>query len=387
MKCVAILLLLAVAACAQPDVPADAQAALIMRVQQEEMMARKYMETMLKLQRSQYNMQAGQQFVQNLMMTYQKDGSDSDFSDSDDSATKQTTNDLVGSYSLLYATKIKFLQIIQHAEETQREFWMDRAIQLQVQSLGNQLPPQLLQLLYMKIYRTQLSTMKLSLSLQTVSHFVMWLEDAIEADSALLNGGEANVDELISDKLYAFTAYNNLAMIELQIFYIDMFLEQAGAQAAAGAVAGAQAAPAAADAAAGATAGAAASFLETEATAEPSSFFANPLFAFGGANSAGFMKYYKFMYLLFQQQAAHSALTSVQAENLANKNLNDNDESNDEDAMKYKKFAQQMFGSFGSYLTQASQIEYITAIFDLYSLYTPIVGAAPAAAPQGNASA
>jgi hypothetical protein len=371
------------------------------------MVARKYLETVLKLQHAQYNQMAGSSFVQLLMLEYQEKGrrsgkGDDDFEmqsleeanvlfgdskvdewgNDDDNNRKQVRLDLLGSYYLYYGIKIKFLQTLFQATDIQREFWMDRVITLQVQSLGGQLPPQLLQLLYMKMYRTQLSTLKLSLTLQMISHFTMWLEDAIDVNGALADPHNQyaeivaidQADDLITDKLYAFSTYNSYALINFQIFYIDLFLESAAVQAAS---AGAAAATGAAAAAGSSQSQAGSSFLEEQATAEPNTFF--PFFgaAAAGGNPMMYMKYFKMMYLLLELNSARSALTSVQAENLAFQKETDNDPSNDADAEKYRTFAQQMFGSFGSNMAQASQIEYITAIFELYSMYSFMFAGAP----------
>jgi len=318
--------------CAQPVTP---QAALA-QVQQEEATSRAYLSTMLKLQHAAHSSAAATSY---LAMANEQ------------SEKTPAENRLVASYNLLRATIIKSYQIIFGAAQVQQEFYVDRLMQLGVQSAGQQVPPQILQLVYLRSYTSMLKTMKFSYALQVVSHFRTWLEDEIDAGT----NGSSSDEELINDKLYAFNAYHMSTQIDLQLAYLEMYLNQAF-QALTAPVAAAAAAPANATA-----------FLEEEETAQPSQFFSPAVFA---AQNPAFALIYKFYRVMFEYSAAQYGLAAANAEHQTM--------TGDEQSYKSQESAGQYFQAFAQNLLMSSQIEYNLATLELYNFYAPSLAGAGA---------
>jgi hypothetical protein len=275
---------------------------------------------------------------------------------------------LIASYNLLKAIVVKTYQIIFGAAQIQQEYYADRMMQLAIQSSGQQVPPQILQLVYLKLYTSTLKTLKFSYAIQTVNHFRTWLEDEIDVGTAVVSRvanfdlvAQEQEDDLIQDRLFAFQSYHMQTMLDLQLTYLDMYLQQAFQ---------ALVAPAAANATG------AASFLEEEATAQPSEFF--PAMAMY-QNPAMMTVMFKFWRVMTEYSAARSGLASAYSEQQAYAKLHDSDPSNDGDAYKLKEYATTMFGGFAQNLVMCSQLEYITAIYEMYALYAPAMGPAAGA--------
>jgi len=244
--------------------------------------------------------------------------------------------------------------------------------------------PQMLQFLYIKMYRTNLETMKLALTFQYLSHFVSWVEDELDVHSVL--GSETSTeedrmvvaadqgDDLIRDKLWAFSTYHSAASIELQAYYIDLYLTYAfnAAQ------------PSLFQAPAAGNNAAAASFIEEEMT-EQSTPTENQFFPFMGAqqqNPMMYMTYLKLYYLMIQYSGARAALTSVFAEKLAYEKKPNTE--------NYRKFAQNMFGGeFARNLAMGANIKYMTTIWEWYMIMfaqqqQPVAAAPATTTPTGT---
>jgi hypothetical protein len=281
---------------------------------------------------------------------------------------------LIASYNLLKAIVVKTYQIIFGAAQIQQEYYADRMMQIGIQASGQQVPPQILQLVYLKLYTSTLKTLKFSYAIQTVHHFRTWLEDEIDVGTAVVGRvsnfeivAQDQEDDLIQDRLFAFQAYHMQTMLDLQLTYLEMYLQQAFQ---------AMIAPAAnaTQAASGAS-----SFLEEEATAQaqPSEFF--PAMAMA-QNPAMMTSMFRFWRVITEYSAARSGLSSAYSEQQSYAKLHDDDASNDEEAYKLKDFSRQMFvGGFAQNLLMSSQLGYIMAIYEMYALYAPAMGPAAGA--------
>jgi hypothetical protein len=99
-----------------------------------------------------------------------------------------------------------------------------RYMQLRLLSLGDSLPAEYANFMYLMMFKTFLSTQKVSKSLEVVSTWTTWLEDELDAGRAM--AGEAYVnrmsitaskDELVDDKFFAFTAYSQFAYLDMSV--------------------------------------------------------------------------------------------------------------------------------------------------------------------------
>lgn len=296
---------------------------------------------------------------------------------------------LLASYEMYTGVKRWLHVSIFTAGDIQGAYWTDRALQLQLQGLAGQFPPQMTQFLYMRAFRTQIQTLKFAYQLQTISHLTTWLEDEMDAGRKLAEGysfdevvNPDEEEELIREKLFAFQAYNTFAEMDLYTFYIDMYLNsllaslqnQGSGAAAAGAAAGS------------------ASFLETEAEEGNSAQFVSPMLgSFGGSNPQ-MLIWISFYRVMLQYQAAQAGLTSSMAESLAFKKENDDDPSNDDEAVTQRAFARQSFASYCMFLTQMSQLDMWLGMMGIFQLYGTMNGghannAAAAATAANNAAA
>jgi len=390
---------------------------IMMQVQMEQAMAKKYLDLILRLQHSMYSSQAASSFIQLMTSEYQEDrveaggrpgyggyggmygfeqeqahkprnhrDSDDDFSflergsqtkdleedtlfvnyDSYNDGTyagesneMQAKIDLFGSLQLFYSVKIKLYQTLTFAADLQQEFYFDRMTTYMISMFGQGAPAQLTQLFYMKTFSTQLKTLKLALTLQTISHFTTWLEDAIDVGTALVADvpnaflvAEDQDDDLIRDKMFAFSTYNQLATVNFLIFYIDMYLEYTVV-----AAMGGGAAPPAA------------SFLEEEVEAEPSQSQSQFMPYMYYNYPQVYTKFYQLYHLIFTMSAAHSGLMSVMLESAAYEKEMDMDEFNDDEAEQQRTMAQHMFGAYAQNLMMASQLEYFTSIYELFGMF------------------
>jgi hypothetical protein len=265
---------------------------------------------------------------------------------------------LIAAYHMYTGVKHWLHQTIFEGGAVQQEYWGDRALQMQVSALGSSLPPQILQFLYLKSFRTHMKTLKFSHQLQTISHFVMWLEDEIDVNKAFAEDSPYKSlvaldqsDDIIMDKIYAFQSFNTYALLDFQLFYIDAYLQSLTAGMSQ-------------------SQGNAASFLEVEAEAKP----------FIPLGTPAHMQQYFFimsMYrVMYQMYAAHSGLASVMSEHVALTQSTDGNPNNDKQAEHHLMFARQSFGNFGMFFMSMSHIDMYMGILELYSMYGAGAGGA-----------
>lgn len=434
--------------------PAQADQLIQMHVQMEEMVARRWLELVLKIQHAQYNSLASMMIMHTMSLeaeekhkfnTRHEDAAASTMSDFEDSELTQdyledsdenilankahakqgkakasqslvgygtlwggyngmeddSSNynqdklNLIADYYFFYAIKIWYAQTIYRIGDIQREFWMDRAMQLGVATVGQGLPPQVYQLLYLKVFRTYLETLKYSFALQMISHWVTWLEDGIDVYGAKVDQSnpywesvvQDQSDDLIRDKMWAFSAYRQYAQLDFSVFYLDLYLEASlapllGGQGSFGQGSFGSFAPPAQTPAAEEVQPSATALLEEEAQveAEPTqtkSFGPNA----GVAAPYMLMKMFKWTHLLFQYMAAHSAYTAASTEQLA---YNKYDEGDYEASGNFRQFAQQMMASFGQNLYQASNIQKGLAMWELYIMVAPLFAGGSFGAQGGS---
>jgi len=369
------------------DTPVFSAEMAMLQVQQEEAIARAYLGAVLKLQHAMYTSTAASNFIQENPIKaatsflevdendFEEHGDDLDQDFDEDTTTAYSPNPkqrLTATYNLFRAIIVKTYQIIFGAAQVQQEFYVDRMMQIGVQASGQQVPPQVLQLVYMKLYTSMLKTWKFSYALQTVSHFRTWLEDEIDVGTAVVSRSanfevvvQDQEDDLIRDRLFAFQSYNMQTMLDLQLTYFEMYLQQAF-QALIGPAANAT------------QAAGASSFLEEEATAQPSGSGAGAQFwpMMMSQNPMMMTYMFKFWRVMLEFSAARSGLSAAYAEQQSYDKLHDSDPSNDVDALKLKEYSRSSFGGFAQNLLMSSQLEYITAIYEMYAMYAPAMGQA-----------
>jgi len=274
-----------------------------------------------------------------------------------DHQTIKAKQSLLAAYHLFFAVKHWMHKTIFQAGEMQQEYWADRSMQTQAQAFGSALPPQMVQMLYLRSFRTHMETLKLSQQLQTISHFVMWLEDEIDVGKALSMDDptfhdvvlDDQSDDIVQDKMFAFNSFNTYAMLDMQIFYIDMYLQYMLA--------------ATTQAAAGAAGPAGSSFLEVEE--KPFLPFMMGM-GMGGGNPQAMQQFVFIMSLyrvMYQMYAAHAGMTSAMAESVANHH----DDEDPKKAYTFRTFARQSFGSFGMFLMNMSHIDMYIGMIELSS--------------------
>jgi hypothetical protein len=243
---------------------------------------------------------------------------------------------------------------------------MDRYIQETIMYSGLAQNPQIYQFMYFKMFRTNLETIKLALTFQYFTDFTSWLEDELDVGGPIISQSplskhiaEVSSDDLISEKIAAFSKYSSVATLELFTFYLDMYFGFAQQNFV------------------NTTAPKASSFVEVEMKTQPAepaqptqpseSKFLPMMMA--SQNPMMFMIYFKLYYLMVQYSGARAGLTSAYAEKLAweidqghvkGKTI--------EEAKNYKTFAQNMFGGeFARNLYTGSMIKYIMTFYEFYS--------------------
>jgi len=279
-----------------------------------------------------------------------------------DLKTKATRLDLISKLDLFTAIKVRMYQTVFTAADLQKEFFLNRGLQLRLLSLGGALPSEYANLMYLQMFKTFLSTQKVSKSFEVVSTWTTWLED--ELDAARAKSGVANVnrmditsskDELAEDRIFAFTAYANLAYIEMSEFMMESYLEY---------TMGANYKPAA-DAV---TPGEApASFLETETSTEAK--FVPTMLQFTGQTYYA-QKLYRMYFLYYQYAAASSGLQSCYA----------NSKKVKVGGPRAKLSKALFFKGFLPNLVYASDIQLVTAMWQMYYVLQPMMGQQQSAA-------
>merc|ERR1712100_19386 len=87
---------------------------------------------------------------------------------------------LISHLDMYTAIKIRLYQTIFSAADLQKEFFLNRGMQLRLLSLGDALPAEYANFMYLMMFKTFLSTQKVSKSLEVVSTWSTWLEDDLE---------------------------------------------------------------------------------------------------------------------------------------------------------------------------------------------------------------
>jgi hypothetical protein len=255
---------------------------------------------------------------------------------------------------LFTAIKVRTFQSVYAAADLQKEFFLNRGLQLKVGSLGDAIPKEYANLLYIQLFKTYLSTQKLSKSFQMVSTWSTWLEDELDkirGDLGDHGSGGSNGEEIYTDRLFAFQAYSQLAYLELSEFMVDTYLEyqtgMVGAASAEGAPEGA------------------ASFLETGASSKTK--FVPTMLAFSGQSYYA-MKLYKMYYLYYQYAAAQAGLqaASIRFSSLSGKGVGAS-------IPQGKAYAKSLYAlGFGSNLMYASDVEMVTSMWAIYNIVAPM---------------
>jgi len=139
---------------------------------------------------------------------------------------------LMGFYQAWNENKLNTYLTILGSEDVQRDYYMDRIVMLQMQSLGSQIPPQLYSLVYMKFYLTYLKTMKFSLKYQVLAYFNTLIEDEIDVFSMVVakeDTAEATLfvesENLVRNRLWFFSGAVNFAQTDLTVFYLQYYLD------------------------------------------------------------------------------------------------------------------------------------------------------------------
>lgn len=254
---------------------------------------------------------------------------------------------------LFTAVKVRTFQTVYAAADLQKEFFLNRGLQLKVGSLGDAIPKEYANLLYIQLFKTYLSTQKLSKSFQMVSTWSTWLEDELDkirADLGDHGSGGSDGEEIYTDRLFAFQAYSQLAYLELSEFMVETYLEyQTG-------MVGASVE--------GATEGAS-SFLEVGASSKTK--FVPTMLAFAGQSYYA-MKLYKMYYLYYQYAAAQAGLqaASIRFSSVSGKGLGAN-------IPQGKAYAKSLYAlGFGSNLMYASDVEMVTSMWAIYNIVAPM---------------
>merc|ERR1719446_1078134 len=128
------------------------------------------------------------------------------------------------------AIKIRMYMTVYAAADLQKEFFQNRAVQLRLYSdmaTGVDVAP-LSQIVYLQMFKTYLSTSKISKSFEMVSTWSTWLEDELDAVRDKMgdkSSGGAEDKELAQDKLFAFKAYSSYAYLDMCEYMITTYME------------------------------------------------------------------------------------------------------------------------------------------------------------------
>jgi len=311
---------------------------------------------------------------------------------------------LLGALNLFHSIKIMNLKNIYMAHDLQEAFFVDRALWLKLALFKDLVPPELLSVFYKRLVSTFIKINTLSLSMQTVSTFTTWLEDEVDLGVYLLaNPGQTSkVDsilglEIADDRLWAFTAYNKFATLQLTTFALDYYIDyEINNLMATGNAGDAQQMPQQG----GPMIGMrnmqmprmpGQSFLQTESKTEAktktkfyAALFAPFLFcgngdpkngAFGGYQTPTCQMHqggiangiYSFYQIYMTYSASSLGLQSAQSMKMAfNKADRKVGMASAGTMMRYSK---QLFGAFASNLQQVANVGYITSLWEIYQIY------------------
>jgi len=332
------------ASSSDPAAPAFDQSILV-QVKQERDFSKKYLDLVLKTKFSQFNAMAGSLIVQNFAtLKKEKNIEEIPFGQvpQEISPEQRNKNYLLSTYYMLSAINIKSLQTVFGASDIQEQFYADRVLSLAIQTLGAAVPQPLVQYAFMKQTSTYLKTLKLSYALQVISHWRMWLEDALEVGEIRVSSpNEAYIQSqksaLIRDRLFAFSSFQTYAQIDLQIFFVEAMLAQTEGQLVA----------------------------SSFASMGPSSFLEEQSVPFVSSSQSpeSVAMFYRYYFVLFQTYAAQSGLNSAVLSNAALK------EENSQKRSELNEQSRQLFGNFGQSLLISSQVEYVSAIVEVTALF------------------
>jgi len=202
---------------------------ILARVIQEQTMGRAYLDMMLHMTHGTYGSTAGSLIgatTQTFIAAHR------------DKANEQKHRE-VGNRLRLQAmftawkeNKVATTMTIIGSEDVQKDYYMDRLVQLQMQALGNQVPPQLYSLVYMKFYLTYLKTMKFSQKYQVLAHFNTLYEDEIDVMTVVVAKNpnhemilQEESPSLTKNKLWLFSTFSQFVQTDVTVFYLQYYLD------------------------------------------------------------------------------------------------------------------------------------------------------------------
>jgi len=257
---------------------------------------------------------------------------------------------------MLTAIKVNLYQSVYAASDLQKEFFLNRGLQLKVASFGDAIPKEYVNLLYIQVFKTYLSTQKLSKRFEMVSTWTTWLEDELDlvrAKAGDVGSGGSSDAEIVTDRLFAFQAFSNVAYLDLSEFMIASYLEYQQGVLAGAAVEGAM--------------GGAGSFLEVEANTNSKSKFVPTMLQAAGQTYYA-TKLYKMYSLYYAYAAAQGGLQSasikfslVSGKGAASKLPN---------AAKYSDSLMAL--GFASNVMYACDVDMVTAMWSIYNIVAPM---------------
>jgi len=257
---------------------------------------------------------------------------------------------------LFTAIKVNLYQSVYAASDLQKEFFLNRGLQLKVASFGDAIPKEYVNLLYIQVFKTYLSTQKLSKKFEMVSTWTTWLEDELDlvrANAGDVGSGGSSNAEIATDRLYAFKAFSNVAYLDLSEFMIASYLEYQQ-----GVLAGA---------AVEAATGGAGSFLEVEANTNSKSKFVPTMLQAAGQTYYA-TKLYKMYSLYYAYAAAEAGLqsASIKFSQVSGKGVT----SKLPNAAKY---SDSLFSlGFASNIMYACDVDMVTAMWSIYNIVAPM---------------
>jgi hypothetical protein len=262
-------------------------------------------------------------------------------------------------HSLMYFTKLMFLQGAKKLSTAQRDHYQSKIQMMMLQGLGQH--PFVSQFLHMMYYRDMLETFSSSIALLRQDAWSFWLFNDLMETVEFDNGrsmSDAFANRLATSKTQAHNLYLIQATLDLQMLYLDNYMTMLVSQAF------------------GAPAGS--SFLEEEVEAEPSKPF-TPFMLMG---NPGYMAYYTRMlkfYSTYLNYIVASSLTSAC-------HLDQHALTSGDDDGKASAMARSLFLHGAIALQQWAQIHFIELYLDYASMFMG-AGAPPPQAPVAQQQA
>jgi len=300
---------------------ATATDVVLARVVQEQAMGKAYTDIMMKMTHGTHGMQAANLLGYGMILAMQGEEKNIDNGD----LLEKTL--LKGVLAAWNENKVARYMTVLGSEDVQKDYYYDRLVQLQMQSLGAQIPPQLYSLVYMKFYLTYLKTMKFALHYQLLAHFDTLYEDEIDVLTAVVSKGEyydlvskAEESPRVKNKLWTFSTFSTLAQTDLTTFYLQFYLDYM-------------------------------------------------TMALSGQQQ-GFSDMWSRMFSLYQKMYAYSGSQSgLRAFVIEKQLITQNPDS--KHAAAQRKLARMSFLNFTHCYRIGSQIDYVLAIYQMYAMYVP----------------